>query len=399
MNARDRAEYLVAAGYLSSEEAADPRLVAAAEKHAANVEKSGSIQSPRSDLVQRGTMAARGLERRLEGSPAGAMFPSGVLDLVETINNPEGEPSASQVALAGLEVGLPGVAGKAASNTLRKLSDFLRQSLNTGTISKPRYDYLVEEVQQRMRAGESVDDIAKMPIFSEYMEYGSQGLPVGAIDEIPNRSGLIDELTETARNLSGVKSSPPAGKPSATFVTGPPASGKSAIADPIARAQGAAIPDPDEAKKRLPLFFKGEGANATHLQSKNLNDEGVMGLLTDAKENLVIPTVGDDAEKLRKKASRLKDQGYDVNLVNMAVTPEEAQKRALLRAAATGRYIPNDVIKGYGKKPAEAYDSLVGDPLFSGFARVDNMGPKDAPKAVLDDPTGLLSDIFAESMP
>ena len=51
---------------------------------------------------------------------------------------------------------------------------------------------------------------------------------------------------------------------------GPPAAGKSAIANPLAVKYNATIVDPDEAKKVLPEFGGGIGGNAVHQESKVL---------------------------------------------------------------------------------------------------------------------------------
>jgi hypothetical protein len=85
---------------------ADPRLLAgvaagtAAGLAAPMVKDSGFISAPRSEGLMDLTMAARGLERRLEGSPASLLFPSGLIDYLETTNRRTEDPNAMTRAMA-----------------------------------------------------------------------------------------------------------------------------------------------------------------------------------------------------------------------------------------------------------------------------------------------------------
>jgi hypothetical protein len=79
---------------------ADPRLLAgvaagtAAGLAAPMVKDSGFISAPRSEGLMDLTMAARGLERRLEGSPASLLFPEGLVNYLETVNRRTEDPNA-----------------------------------------------------------------------------------------------------------------------------------------------------------------------------------------------------------------------------------------------------------------------------------------------------------------
>lgn len=56
-------------------------------------ENQAEIMAPHSDTLQQITMGARGLERRLEGSPMGLLFPEGAINYLETINRPNEDPN------------------------------------------------------------------------------------------------------------------------------------------------------------------------------------------------------------------------------------------------------------------------------------------------------------------
>ena len=89
---------------------ADPRLLAgvagttAAGLAAPMIKDSGMISAPRSETLFDLTMGARDLERRLEGSPASLLFPSGLVEYLETVNRREEDPNAMTRGMALLGV-------------------------------------------------------------------------------------------------------------------------------------------------------------------------------------------------------------------------------------------------------------------------------------------------------
>ena len=88
---------------------ADPRLLAgiagttAAGLAAPMIKDSGMISAPRSETLFDLTMGARDVERRLEGSPASLLFPSGLVDYLETVNRREEDPNAMTRGMALLD--------------------------------------------------------------------------------------------------------------------------------------------------------------------------------------------------------------------------------------------------------------------------------------------------------
>ena len=70
---------------------------------AKTVKERGDIRAPNSETLHKVTMAARDLERRLEGHPAGWLFPGGMLEYLEQANREE-RPSAMTRAMAFLDV-------------------------------------------------------------------------------------------------------------------------------------------------------------------------------------------------------------------------------------------------------------------------------------------------------
>jgi hypothetical protein len=76
----------------------------AASLTAPQVKDSGMISAPRSEGLFNLTMGARDLERRLEGSPASLLFPSGLVEYLETVNRREEDPNAMTRGMALLDV-------------------------------------------------------------------------------------------------------------------------------------------------------------------------------------------------------------------------------------------------------------------------------------------------------
>jgi hypothetical protein len=89
---------------------ADPRLLAGTAAATAGVlaapmaKDSGMISSPRAGWLWDTTMGLRDVERRLEGHPAGWLFPSGLVDYLETVNRREESPSWLTRGMALLDV-------------------------------------------------------------------------------------------------------------------------------------------------------------------------------------------------------------------------------------------------------------------------------------------------------
>ena len=178
----------------------------------------------------------------------------------------------------------------------------------------------------------------------------------------------------------------------AVVILGPPAAGKSTIANPIARRYGAAIIDPDEAKKILPEFNDGVGASAVHEESGYLA-EIVMAKALEDGVNMVIPKVGGKPDSIRRIIQKLKNNGYEVDLVGMDVNFTNARNRMFMRFANTGRYIPHEYIKSIGDGPMQTYRTLKEEGVADGYTHIDNNGRVEDPKPVIEDTRNLLEGV------
>ena len=216
--------------------------------------------------------------------------------------------------------------------------------------------------------------------------------------EVVGYDDAVEELYRRARRLGfdddkipypgPVTNSPDATK-RAVIVLGPPASGKSTIANPIARKFDATIIDPDEAKKLLPEYQGGVGANAVHSESKAII-ELVQEIAMEQGDNIVIPTVGQDLGKMRTQIKTLKDRGYEVDVVDVVVPAADARIRMYGRFANTGRIIPAKYLDEVGDNPSKNYDILREEGIADGYTRIDNTAPIEQPRALLEDTREVL---------
>jgi len=166
-----------------------------------------------------------------------------------------------------------------------------------------------------------------------------------------------------------------------TIVLGPPAAGKSTIANELAIANRSAILDSDEIKKTLPEYEGGVGASAVHEESSNLAKE-LQALMIERGTNIVLPKVGHSASSIRDVISLYKNKGYKVRLVNMDVTPENAFQRMIRRFVSTGRIIPPEYLDKVGSNPSATYKTLKQEGVADGYAEIDNNGGFNEPKTV-----------------
>ena len=180
------------------------------------------------------------------------------------------------------------------------------------------------------------------------------------------------------------------GDKTAILAIGPPAAGKSAMANPVAIKYNATIIDPDEAKKALPEFRGGVGANSVHHESKLLS-EMVQNIAIKNGDNLVIPTVGADPTKLRYKIQQLKNKGYKVNLVLTELDPDTAFVRMNQRFLNKNRLINSDAAESYRGKPEVTYNKLKKENVADGYGKIDTNTRPNQPRSTIitEDTAGI----------
>lgn len=161
----------------------------------------------------------------------------------------------------------------------------------------------------------------------------------------------------------------------ATILLGPPAAGKSDFAEMLAKAEHSAIVDADDAKKIMKEYRGGIGAHAVHEESSVLARD-VFTRLTEKGSNMILPKVGGGAESINRVTKGLRSMGYRVNLINMAVSEDNALKRSVARFASTGRLVNMEYSKEVDGNPTRTYNTLKGNGDFTQVVGIDNNYPK-----------------------
>lgn len=176
----------------------------------------------------------------------------------------------------------------------------------------------------------------------------------GTTDQIntPARQKLRREIAD---KLYGKGAKKKEGK--VWLVLGVPASGKSTFSDPLVEREGALLVDSDEAKKLLPEFSNGLLAGAVHEESAAIANDVVKRAVTN-KDNLVLPLVGKTFATLQEKIDKLKEAGYEVNLIYVDLPVEKAIERTKARFRHAGRLVSPNYLRKVGLKPRENYDKL-----------------------------------------
>ncbi|MGN0437529.1 MAG: LPD25 domain-containing protein, partial [Lachnospiraceae bacterium] len=163
------------------------------------------------------------------------------------------------------------------------------------------------------------------------------------------------------------------------IVIGLPASGKSsAIVNSLSSEFHSKVVDNDEAKKEIPQFNNGWGAGVVHKESQ-LISELVFRQAIFNHENIVLPKVGSDSEKLLKTSIELaKNEGYTVYLHYVHLDRNKALGRMLNRFIEDGRFLDPALIDKYdnerqGNRIEQCYEILkASKDLIDGYSKWDN---------------------------
>lgn len=162
------------------------------------------------------------------------------------------------------------------------------------------------------------------------------------------------------------------------YLIGPPASGKSTIANTIADFAGAYILDSDYAKRKLPEYNNQiSAASLVHDESDSLvfsyDNYNLLKYCIEKSYNMVIPKIGHNKESIIKFARKLKHFKYSVFLISIELDRVKATQRAYNRFNTSGRYVPlslvfdyyaNDPTLNYFKIKQLNYD------IFDGYAQI-----------------------------
>lgn len=213
-------------------------------------------------------------------------------------------------------------------------------------------------------------------------EYRDEGVRIKLrkqiLDELIQFKRLENEDNIKLRRGGAAPDSQVKAEKRAFYIIGPPASGKSYIANKIADNFSAYILDSDYAKRKLPEYKNQIGAaSLIHEESDaiifNYSKGNLLNYCINHKYNMVIPKIGHNSESIYEFCKTLKEIGYDVYLISVELDRVKATQRAYNRYKKTKRYVPLSLIfDGYGNQPTLNYFKLkqLKKDVFSGFAQI-----------------------------
>lgn len=254
---------------------------------------------------------------------------------------------------------------------------------------KDLYDLLqrkatVDEIQAHPLIQRFIREAEQIPDRSKEAGYGSDAWKSKAEyffkgERVVGWNNAVERLVDNAKAYA---QGPVRAEHRAVIMLGPPAAGKSSIAEELAPMLGAAIPDPDDAKKIIPGFNDGIGSSAVHEESGHLSGYMMQDLM-DEGSNMIIPKVGSSAGSIKGITDRLHKAGYHVEIVLMEVDDAEAFRRSIMRFISTGRLItPKYMVEDVDGRPRLVYKQLENEKYGEAFATIDNNGALDAPRRI-----------------
>lgn len=124
------------------------------------------------------------------------------------------------------------------------------------------------------------------------------------------------------------------------------------------------------------------GAGAVHEESKVISENAPDFALGEG-DNIVLPIVGGNYEKLVAQIEQFRALGYDVAVHLCDLPSNKAIGRAIGRYLNTGRYIPMDILYGYGNKPKENFYRLVQEGIIHEYSEYSNdVGYGEPPRPI-----------------
>jgi predicted ABC-type ATPase len=126
------------------------------------------------------------------------------------------------------------------------------------------------------------------------------------------------------------------------IVMGPSSAGKSTgLVDTLQKETGSFLADSDEIKKLIPEFNNGYNANGVHAESSDINSR-ILAMAMKAGDNVIYPTTGREAGKLKGIIDHAEKKGYKVYVDLVTADRSVLLLRNLARMLKTNRVVDGD---------------------------------------------------------
>lgn len=162
------------------------------------------------------------------------------------------------------------------------------------------------------------------------------------------------------------------------IVIGLPGAGKSsALVNVISQEFHSKVIDNDMAKEQFTEYQDGLGAKLVHTESQMVCEKVFAKSIMNG-ENLVLPKVGSNSDKLIEKIiSKAKQFGYEINVHFVDLERDKALGRMLGRLISDGRFLDPALLDKYCPDKEhnhceQSYEALKLNELINGYSRWDN---------------------------
>lgn len=174
-------------------------------------------------------------------------------------------------------------------------------------------------------------------------------------------------------------------KPVSVFTLGGSGAGKSTVLNKLKQENGLynniVVVDSDDIKTKsfkndFEIYNRqsdGSAAKRLHDESSIVADEIVKGIQSVQNDYLKDGTMK-SLNKAVKEIMDARSKGYEVNLVGVTISVEEALRRAELRAERTGRRIPEDIIIEAHTGSTKTFLKLIEMGIVDSMKLYDNSG-------------------------
>ena len=147
------------------------------------------------------------------------------------------------------------------------------------------------------------------------------------------------------------------------IVTGVAGSGKSSVySNRISQEQGSRIIDTDDYRDFIPEY-NGRNAALVHEEASSIKD-AILEQALESGENIILSTVGDNAQKLAKNILKYHALGYEVHLHLNHLPNAKSIGRVIARYVNSkgeiGRLVAPELVKKMGDGPMRAYLEITG---------------------------------------
>ena len=239
-------------------------------------------------------------------------------------------------------------------------------SVQPGQYNNRRSDQVSGVIDRLNRGGTdspSIDEIMAIPEIAEAEKAndGTETINLPDREQIRN-AGYQQAMQKGSWNGTDY-SGPVRQERRMDIVIGLPGSGKSSVyTERLSHQYGSRVIDTDDFREYIPEY-NGSNASVVHEEASEIRDR-VFEAALDKGDNVLLSTIGANANKLEAQIARYRQLGYSVYLHLNELPNSKSISRAIGRYisedGSLGRYVSPKLIEAYGDKPTQTYLYLTG---------------------------------------